>query len=220
MVKEEIVKKERPEEVKAVISKQKLIIYINALTTFLVVIFLQIMMFVQNAVPLTNGILMSVGSSITYFILSILTLLVLFACHEFASYMILKWTPFFVLFYGFLVMLLGILVMAIEGAGAEQAAQKMWGSMSLNQREFFDNKLITLQDTRYTNTLWAGMFGIVIGVLILIEGLFFLILRNAKAAIDKNEIEWNPSKLSSRNINKIRGNEKCEFMHINNYHDK
>jgi hypothetical protein len=46
-------------------------------------------MFIKNAVPMTNGIDMSVGSSITYFIMSLLTLVFLYGCHEAATYMVI-----------------------------------------------------------------------------------------------------------------------------------
>lgn len=99
-----------------------IIIYLNALIAFLVVIFLQIMMFIRNAVPLTNGVLMSVGSSITYFVLSIFTLILLFASYESASYMVLSYSPFVITLYALIILILGILVMAIEGGGAFEAA--------------------------------------------------------------------------------------------------
>lgn len=109
-----------------------MIIYLNALTVILVVIFLQIMMFIRNAVPLTTGILMSSASSVTYFVMSIITLLFLYACHEAASYMIIKYTPFIILFYAILILILGIVCMAIDVGGANQAAQDIWPTLSPN----------------------------------------------------------------------------------------
>ena len=53
-----------------------------------------------NAVPMTNDILMSSSASITYFVMSLVTLIYLFACHECASYMVLQYTFGFVCLYG------------------------------------------------------------------------------------------------------------------------
>jgi hypothetical protein len=60
---------------------------LNSFTIVLTVIFLQVMMFLFNAVPMTNGILMSAGASVTYFVMSIVTLIFLYECHEAAAYM-------------------------------------------------------------------------------------------------------------------------------------
>lgn len=79
---EEKAKVKQPEKVAKVRLLQTRIIYLNALTVFLTVVFLQVMMFYFTAVPMTNGILMSTGSSVAYFVLSILTLLFLYECHE------------------------------------------------------------------------------------------------------------------------------------------
>ena len=81
---------------------------LNILTVFCTVIFLYILMIFRNAVPMTNGILMATGSSVTYFVMSMITLLFLFACHECASYMVLQYHGFIVAFYGLLVLALGM----------------------------------------------------------------------------------------------------------------
>lgn len=95
------------------------------------------MMFIFNAVPMTNGILMSTGSSITYFVMSIVTLIFLYECHEATSYMLLHYQPFFVMFYGVVVLLLGILCAAIDVGGAAEATDSIWVTLSTNQKDYF-----------------------------------------------------------------------------------
>jgi hypothetical protein len=101
-------------------------------------------MFVQNAVPMTNGILMSTTSSITYFVMSIITLFFLFGCHEAASYMLLRYHPFITLFYGLVLLTLGIVCMAIDGGGASADASTIWATMSVNQKAFFEKNVANL----------------------------------------------------------------------------
>lgn len=126
-------KEQNSERVKSVQTRQALVICLNAFTFICVVIFLQIMMFVQNAVPLTNGILMSSASSITYFVMSILTMFFLFACHEVASYMLLTYHHIITLLYALIVLALGIVCMIIDLGGANAAAIEVWKTLSFNQ---------------------------------------------------------------------------------------
>ena len=80
-------RKQDPEKVEAIVTLQGRIIFLNSFTIVLTVIFLQVMMFLFNAVPMTNGILMSAGASVTYFVMSGVTLIFLYECHEAAAYM-------------------------------------------------------------------------------------------------------------------------------------
>ena len=109
----------------------------NAFTAFSTVIFL-ILMMLFNAVPMTNGILMSTGSSITYFVMAIVTLLFLYECHEAASYMLLQYQGFLVLFYGLVILVLGIVCAAIDVGGASEATNAIWVSLSTNQKDYFN----------------------------------------------------------------------------------
>jgi hypothetical protein len=80
----------------------------------------------RNIVPMSNGILMSQTSSITYFVMSFITLLVLFACHECASYMVLQYHVYLVGFYGLLVTALGISCTVVDLVTAPAAAAELW----------------------------------------------------------------------------------------------
>jgi hypothetical protein len=99
------------------------------------------MMFVQNAVPMTNGILMSNASSITYFVMSIITIFYLYGCHEAASYMLLRYHPFVTFVYGLIILLLGVVAMAIDVGSASSHSAVIWATMSSNQKAFFNNKV-------------------------------------------------------------------------------
>lgn len=150
-------------------------------------------MFVKNAVPMTNGILMSKGSSITYFVMSLVTLFYLYACHEAASYMLLKYHFAFTLLYGLIVLALGIVCFIVDYGGASQDSITIWGTMSNNQQAFFDNSQSNLTAERQTITLYAGLFGIVIGVLILIQAGLVYTLRTQRDEIEDQNIEWAPT---------------------------
>ena len=86
---------------------------INILTVFLTVVFLEIMM-LRNAVPMTNGILMYAGSSVSYFVVSLLNLLFLYANHEAISYMVLDYWAYFSIFYGLCILTHGIVIFAVD----------------------------------------------------------------------------------------------------------
>ena len=126
-------KKKDQEKVTSVQKKQAMVIYLNSFTVFCTVIFLQIMMFLRNAVPMTNDILMSNASSITYFIMSIVTLIFLKGCHEASSYMLLMYYPIITLVYGLILLILGIVCTAVDVGGANAAATEKWATLSPNQ---------------------------------------------------------------------------------------
>ena len=93
----------------------------------------------RNAVPMTNDILMSSGSSVTYFVMSLITLIFLFACHECASYMVLQYHFCIVLFYGLLILSLGISCLSVDLVKAPEAAKEIWNNvLSANQQEYFN----------------------------------------------------------------------------------
>jgi len=105
-------------------------------------------MFVQNAVPMTNGILMSTPASITYFVMSIITLFFLFCCHEAASYMLLEYHPIITFAYGLLILILGIVCQAIDVGGASTDSADIWTTLSSNQKAFFSDNVQNLSDVR------------------------------------------------------------------------
>ena len=142
------------------------------------------MMFFRNAVPLTNDILMSNASSITYFVMSIITLFFLYGCHEAASYMLLMYHPIITSLYGTLLLVLGIVCTAVDVGGANAAAKTKWETMSPNEQAFFGNDVKKLQTVREENTLYAGLFGISLGVLILVQAGLVFMLKKAKAEIE------------------------------------
>jgi hypothetical protein len=177
-------------------------------------------MFVQNAVPMTNGILMSRASSITYFVMSIITLIFLFGCHEAASYMLLRYHPYITFFYGLVLLALGIVCMIIDVGGASADADIIWATMSVNQKAFFGKDVENLQAVRQQNTLFAGLFGLSLGGLIIIQAILVFILKRAKDEIEDQNIEWAPSQMKSRSIQKMLVHEKCSFPYIKMPEDK
>ena len=68
----------------------------------------------RNAVPMTDGILMNAASSVTYFVLSLISLIFLYANHEAVSYMVLNYWGIVALLYGLLILSLGIVCLAVD----------------------------------------------------------------------------------------------------------
>lgn len=102
-------------------------------TSITIVILLQVLMFIQNCVPQTNGILLNAGISITYFILSLVSLATLFGAFETVSYglkSIIMWTRITILIYGLLLMVMGVLVFALELPKMEERVTTSWSGMS------------------------------------------------------------------------------------------
>ena len=77
-----------------------------------------------------------------------------------------------------------------------------------------------MQTERETNTLYAGLFGITLAVLILIQAILVFILKKARDQIETQNIEWNPQTLKSRAIPKIKEHEKCDFPYNKQGEDK
>ena len=63
---------------------------------------------------MTDGILMNAASSVTYFVMSLITLIFLYANHEAVSYMVLDVWYIFAAIYGLLILTLGIVCLAVE----------------------------------------------------------------------------------------------------------
>ena len=98
--------------------------------------------FVFNCVPQTNGILLGAGTSVAYFVLSLLSLLGL-ASSYFAVADGLKqivwWAALSKLLYGLVLLILGIVVLAVESSQLKENVTNSWKAMSEYQKMFFDN---------------------------------------------------------------------------------
>lgn len=69
------------------------------------------------------------------------------------------------------------------------------------------------------NTKLAGIFGITLGILILVQAVVVFILKSKRDAIVNENIEWLPTEMKSRGI-QISGHQKCEFPYIVTFEDK
>ncbi len=91
--------------------------------------------FLKNAVPQINGVAIPVGASITYFILSLVTLLFLYLQYEVVNYGnksgIFCWRIMAPL-YGISLIILGAAVMAAELPKNGNTVLTKWGAMSNN----------------------------------------------------------------------------------------
>eukprot|EP00347_Sterkiella_histriomuscorum_P011122 403373675 len=141
-------------------------------TVFIKIIFLQILAYAQNSVPQTNGIAISVGASLAYFILTFVTLFVLFLQYEIVNFgyrFALTYWRYVSGTYGFIILLLGIIEIGVEFVNMDSNTESVWRTLSSNQKLYFDNSKDNLVFERQQNALMVGIFSIVIGLLILVQ---------------------------------------------------
>ena len=101
--------------------------------------------------PQTNGIAVSVGASLAYFILTFVTLFLLFIQYEIVHFgyrMALAYWRFFSGLYGFLILLLGIIELGIEFSQITIITEDVWATLSSNQKLYFDNSISNLESER------------------------------------------------------------------------
>jgi hypothetical protein len=138
-------------------------------------------------VPQITGIEVSKAVSICYLVFSIVDLLLLFLLYEIVLYTMkdfLNVNRYISLFWGIAMIALGILVIIIEIPLAKRTSTKVWQAMSNYQREYFDNDLGKLTRTRGLNSMYIGVFTVVIGACFAtISPILFLLDRDLKQAI-------------------------------------
>ena len=186
------------------------ITFFNVLTVFCDIIFLQILM-LNNAVPMTDGILMNKNFSVTYFVMSLVTLLFLYANHEAVSYMVLDYWGAFSLIYGLAIFLIGILGKGLDDA--LEASQRIWDTLSEFQQNYFDNNSMKLYEQRNNNTRNATIFFVVIGIEIIVMAIATFVLNGWKKKMVEGNIKWNPDKeMKSRAIT-VTNHQVCHFSY-------
>lgn len=180
------------------------------ITVFCDIFGLQIMM-LRNAVPMTDGILMNKGFSVTYFVMSLVNLLFLYANHEAVSYMVLDYWGIFSFIYGLAIFLIGIL-----GAGLDDAvesSQQIWDQLSDFQKEYFENNSLNLITQRKDNTTYASIFFAIIGILIIGMAITIFCLNAYRKKLVEGNIKWNPGKeMKSRAIT-VTNHQVCHFSY-------
>lgn len=142
-------------------------------TCITIVILLQVLMFVQNCTPQVNGILLSAEISITYFVLSLISLLTLVGAVEAVSYgmkSLIFWWRIILLVYGAILFILAIVIFVVEVQRLEKSVQESWSAMSQYQKDFFDEDIKKLESQRLLNTMLVGGFTLFVGILFIIIG--------------------------------------------------
>lgn len=146
-------------------------------TCITIVILLQVLMFIRNCTPTVNGILLSAGISITYFVFSLISLALLVGAYQAVEYglkSVVFCLQIFTLIYGILLVILSICIFVIEMINIEEAVADKWKSMSQYQKDFFSGDPKKLEDERLLNTILCGVFTLVVGCcFIVIGGLSF-----------------------------------------------
>jgi hypothetical protein len=97
--------------------------------------------------------------------------------------------------------------------------------MSFNQREFFDGKIKNWTSLRAENHSWAGIFLLVLGLMIVFEAIALELMRRNRTGLDDKQFGKamiKASGSSDRNIVKKEGNghEQCEFNYIKDWRAK
>ena len=142
--------------------------------------------------PQISGIPVAKSVSICYLVFSIVDILLLFLFYEIALYTMkdfLNVNRYIAFVWGIAMVVLGILVIVIEIPLAKRDSANIWRAMSTNQRAFFANNIGKLAKTRGLNSMYVGIFTIVIGALfIAISATLFLLDRDLK-----QRIEWPTS---------------------------
>ena len=85
--------------------------------------------------PQTNNIAISASASLVYFILSFVTLFILFLQYEFVNFgdrPVLLWWRFFSALYGLALLVLGCILLGMELANMEATCENKWQQLSLN----------------------------------------------------------------------------------------
>jgi hypothetical protein len=100
----------------------------------------------NNAVPMTNGILMDAGSSLTYFIMSLITIIFLYANHEAVSYMVLDYWNLVTLLYGLIILGLGITCLVRDLTNIAEKSLTIWEGLSTFEKDFFSNSSMELKN--------------------------------------------------------------------------
>lgn len=116
---------------------------------------------------------MNAGISLSYFVLSLLSLIGLYGALQSVSYglkSIIYWTRISLLVYGLILCVLALLVFVLEIPRLPDNVTLSWAAMSQYQKDFFNNDKALLQAARQLNSLLVGIFTVVIGVLFIILG--------------------------------------------------
>lgn len=89
--------------------------------------------FIKNCVPRQDGILIGAGISITYIVLSLISLVLLFGIYETVSYgikSVMYWTKIGCLLYGITITILGILIFVLDVPAIPGNVILSWTAMS------------------------------------------------------------------------------------------
>lgn len=130
---------------------------------------------------------MATSISICYLVFSIVDLLLLFLFYEIVLYTLkdfLNVNRVIALLWGIALVVLGILAIIIEIPLAKRNSESVWKVMSTNQKNFFSNEVGELRKTRALNSMYIGVFTIVIGALFIgISVTLFKLDRDLKQSI-------------------------------------
>ena len=84
----------------------------------------------KNAVPMTDGILMNKASSVTYFVMSLVSLIFLYANHEAVSYMVLDVWGIVALVYALIILSLGVVCLVVDMKNILLTSADIWETLS------------------------------------------------------------------------------------------
>lgn len=101
--------------------------------------------------PQTNGIAISSGASLAYFILTFITLFILYIQYEIVNFgyrNTLQWWRVVSGLYGLTLIILGAIELGLELSDQPNIVSDIWATLSSNQKLYFDNDVDNLQAER------------------------------------------------------------------------
>jgi hypothetical protein len=120
-------------------------------------------------------------------VFSIVDLILLFLFYEIVLYTLkdfLNVNRVISLGWGIIMVVLGILVIVIEIPMTKSNSENVWKAMSVNQKNFFENNVDVLARTRGLNSMYIGIFTVVIGAFFIgISVFLFRMDRDLKQSI-------------------------------------
>ncbi|CDW77782.1 UNKNOWN [Stylonychia lemnae] len=205
---------QQEEENKEVLKYRNINLVMIIFTVFITIIFLQVLAYAQNAVPQTNGIAVSAGASIAYFILTFITLFVLYLQYEIVNFgyrnALIFWR-FTSPLYGLIIVVLGIVELGVEFSNMDATCATVWKRLSSNQKLYFENSQDNLVSERSRNAAMIGAFALIIGILIIIQGY------PLHELFSQSAIKWKPPMISR--LPELEQHETVNFEY-NHYHDE
>jgi hypothetical protein len=110
------------------------------------------------------------------------------------------------LLYGIALVILGSILLGVELGGISDTCNKLWITMSTNQKAYFSNNVDNLISERSKNVSMCGSFALIIGACMIASGVTQHLLYR------ESEVKWKPP--STSRLPPTDFHEKVEFVYV------